>query len=300
MNMLTNQQLLEIIKQKLDEAENYKLQLQKESEELKAVNQKLTESESLKGHFISNVTNEIVNPFASILGLSKSIIASGDHDIMKIKNMAELIHSEAFDLDFQLKNIFTAARIEAGEIEPEFIKTDIELLISSIIATYRYKAEQKQLVIKFTTDVEKKISEGSYFVTDPEKLRLILSNLLSNSIKFSNAANRVELKAWIEDDNLKVSVKDFGIGIDKNDLEVIFDRFKRLNTSINSLNPGHGLGLSVTKALLDSMSGEIDIVSKRNIGSMFTITIPQGIASEDGFALDGNEFIFNDSEDEVF
>jgi signal transduction histidine kinase len=298
--MLSNQQLLEILKQRFDEAENWKIQLQKESEELKIVNQKLTESEALKGHFISNVTNEIINPFASILGLSKSIIASDDHEIKKIKNMAELIHSEAFDLDFQLKNIFTAARIEAGEIQPEFIKTDIELLISSIISQYRYKAEQKQLIIKFTTDIEKKIREGSYFVTDPEKIRLIISNLLSNSIKYSNAANRVEVKAWIEEKSIKISVKDYGIGIEKSDLAVIFDRFKRLNTAINSLNPGHGLGLSVTKALLDSMNGEIEIVSKRNIGSMFTISIPEGIASEDGFALDGNEFIFNDTEDEVF
>ncbi len=298
--MLTNQQLLEIIKHKLDEAENYKTLLQKESEELKKVNQKLSESEALKGHFISNVTNEIVNPFASILGLSKSIIASGEHDIKKIKNMAELIHSEAFDLDFQLKNIFTAARIEAGELEPEYIKTDISLLISSVIATYKYKAEQKQLTIKFTADIERDISDKGFFVTDPEKLRLILSNLLSNSIKFSNAANRVELKVWVDEGDLKISVKDYGIGIEKEDLEVIFDRFKRLNTAINSMNPGHGLGLSVTKALLDNMNGHIDIVSKRNIGSMFTITIPQGEANEDGFALDGNEFIFNDSEDEVF
>ena len=96
-------------------------------------------------------------------------------------------------------------------------------------------------------------------------------------------------------------VKDFGIGIDKKNLEIIFDRFKRLDASINSLNPGHGLGLSVTKSLLDLMNGNIEIASKRGIGSIFTISIPEGDdTNSDGYALDGNEFIFGNSEDEVF
>ena len=202
---------------------------------------------------------------------------------------------------FQLKNIFTAARIEAGEIEPEHIKTDINALISSIISAYKYKAEQKQLHIKFSFELDERLKENIYFITDPEKLKLILSNLLSNGIKFSNAANRIEVKGWVEDKKLKVSVKDFGIGIDKKNLEIIFDRFKRLDSAINSLNPGHGLGLSVTKALIDLLDGEIEIASKRNIGSVFTINIPESeVTLDDSFAMDGNEFIFNNTEDQVF
>lgn len=299
--MLSNEQLINEIKQRLLEAQQAGKLLEKQNLQMIDINKKLAEAESLKSHFISNITNEIVNPFASILGLSKNIISAKESDFKKIKIMAELIHSEAFELDFQLKNIFTAARIEAGLAQPEVIRTEINQLITSVVGTYEYKAEQKQLNVKFSFELDEKLKESVFFNTDPEKLRLIISNLLNNSIKYSNAASKIEIKGWIEDGKLKLAVKDYGIGIDKKNLEVIFDRFKRLDSSIHSHNPGHGLGLSVTKALLDSIDGTIDIVSKRNIGSVFTISIPEGVANEqDGFALDGNEFIFDDSEDEIF
>ena len=299
--MLSDKELIEQLKIRLAKSAEMAVMLAKQGEELQSVNEKLSESEALKSHFISNITNEIVNPFASILGLSKNIIASKESDIIKIKSMAELIHSEAFELDFQLKNIFTAARIEAGEASPEYIKTDISQLITSIISAYKYKAEQKQLKINFSFDLDKALSDAHFFRTDPEKLKLIISNLLSNGIKYSNAANRIEVKVWRDENSLKLIVKDFGIGIDKKNLEIIFDRFKRLDASINSLNPGHGLGLSVTKSLLDLMNGNIEIASKRGIGSIFTISIPEGDdTNSDGYALDGNEFIFGNSEDEVF
>lgn len=298
--MLSDKELIEEIKKRLQEGGTCKEVIEKQRNELKIANENLAESEALKSHFISNITNEIVNPFASILGLSNNIIASGENDIAKIKNMAELIHSEAFELDFQLKNIFTAARIEAGEAQPDCIKTDIKLLIESIVGAYKYKAEQKQLKINFNFELDQTLSEGSYFRTDPEKLKLIISNLLSNSIKYSNAANRIDVKGWIDENKLKIAVKDYGIGIDPKNLQVIFDRFKRIDSTINSLNPGHGLGLSVTKALLDILNGEIDIKSKRSVGSVFTIAVPQSESTNtDGYAIDGNEFIFDD-QDGVF
>ncbi len=299
--MLSDKELIAQLQMRLAKSAEMTELLSKQGEELQQVNEKLSESEALKSHFISNITNEIVNPFASILGLSKNIIAAKESDIIKIKSMAELIHSEAFELDFQLKNIFTAARIEAGEAYPDYIKTEINLLISSVINAYKYKAEQKQLKINFTLELDQQLTDSHYFITDPEKLKLIISNLLSNGIKYSNAANRIELKAWRDENSLKVMVKDFGIGIDKKNLEIIFDRFKRLDTSINSLNPGHGLGLSVTKSLLDLLNGDIEIASKRGIGSIFTISIPEGDETKtDGYAIDGNEFIFGNTEDEVF
>jgi signal transduction histidine kinase len=299
--MLSNKELIDELSKRLLENENCKNLLKKQAEDLKLVNSKLAESESLKSHFISNVTNEIVNPFASILGLSKNIMASKDSDV-KSKNMAELIHSEAFELDFQLKNIFAAAKIEAGEAEPEFVKVDIEQLMQSVVSAYMYKAEQKQLHINFSFELDNELKDHKYFKTDPEKLKLILSNLLSNSIKYSNAANKIEIKGWIEEGrSLKVTVKDYGVGIDKENLELIFDRFKRLDNTINSINTGHGLGLSVSKAMADALNGEIEIASKRNIGSLFTVAIPEGQAEDsDGFAFDGNEFIFEGGGDEVF
>ncbi|RLD61003.1 MAG: sensor histidine kinase [Bacteroidetes bacterium] len=276
--------------------------LEKISKELELVNKKLKESEAFKTNFISNITNEIVNPFSSILGLSKNIMSVKEKDYCKIKTMAELIYSEAFDLDFQLKNIFAAAKIEAGEIEPEIMNVDINKLILSVLDIYKFKSDKKLLSINFNYDNSLELKNKFFFKTDSEKLKLILSNLLSNSIKYSNAADRIEIKLWIENDNLEIKVKDNGIGIDKKDLKIIFDRFRRIDTSINSVNKGHGLGLSVTKALVNILDGNIKVTSKINSGSIFTISIPEAKTTNiEGFAVDDNEFFFdNDNDNEIF
>ncbi len=122
------------------------------SKNLEKTNKKLKESASFKSNFISNITNEIVNPFSSILGLSKNIISVKEEDYSKIKIMAEFIYSEAFDLDFQLKNIFAAAKIEAGEAEPEIMNVDINKLILSVLDIYKFKSDKKLLSINFNYD----------------------------------------------------------------------------------------------------------------------------------------------------
>ena len=91
------------------------------SNELKLVNQKLKESEAMKDHFVSNIRNEIINPFSSIIGLSKNIMQAHKEDWTRVITMVTMIHDEAFCLDLQLRNIFMAASIEAG------IVTDLDV-----------------------------------------------------------------------------------------------------------------------------------------------------------------------------
>jgi signal transduction histidine kinase len=135
------------------------------------------------------------------------------------------------------------------------------------------------------------------FKIDSEKLRLILSNLVDNAIKFSKN-NKIVVKRWIENNTLFVSVQDFGIGISDNNQKIIFDRFKRLDSGINSLNRGHGLGLSINKALLDFLNGTIDISSKKSFGTTFLVSIPEALEDPEGYSADGNEMLFG--VDEVF
>ena len=297
MKTLTKNELIRKLEKKTKENNEY---IKKLSTELEIVNKKLKKSESFKSNFISNIANEIVNPFSSILGLSKNIISVKEKDYCKVKTMAELIYSEAFDLDFQLKNIFTAAKIESGETFPEIMNVDINKLVLSILNIYKYKVNKKSLSIIFNYDNNIELKNNSFFKTDSNKLKLILSNLLSNSIKYSNAANRIEIKIWRENNTLKIRLKDNGIGIDKKNLDIIFDRFSRIDTSINSINKGHGLGLSVTKALVNILNGEIEVTSKINTGSIFTISIPEADTIDiDGLAIDDNEFFF-DNDNEVF
>ena len=298
MSKLTDEELIEELRNRFRMNREALKELQELNRELKVVNKKLEESESLKSHFISNITNEIINPFTSILGLAKHILSVKKEDWKTVISMVALIHSEAFNLDFQLRNIFVAAKIEAGEIYPEILNVDIKTLVTNVLESFKFEGKKKGLEFNLIIDIKPPIGRTFYFKTDPEKLRLILSNLLSNAIKFSFEKQKIELKVWVEKDMLKVAVVDLGAGITEDNQKKIFDRFKRLDSGINSINRGHGLGLSINKAILDLLNGSIEIKSEIGKGSKFTISIPEAKSDIAGFSTDGNEFLFD--EEEIF
>ncbi|NJM16514.1 MAG: HAMP domain-containing histidine kinase [Bacteroidales bacterium] len=291
---LTDEQLIQELKDRFTENKQSLEELRKLTKQLKEVNIKLEESEALKSHFISNITNEIVNPFTSIIGLSKSILKLNGSQWPKVQNMVQLIASEAFNLDFQLKNIFAAAKIEAGEIAPEIVKTNITSIIESVIDNFTIEAEKKNIKIKYTGQAGDKTA--NHFNTDPEKFKLIISNLLNNALNFSYKENSIDIGTSIDNGVLYVTVKDYGAGISEEDQEKIYDRFKRLDNGINSINRGHGLGLSITKAYLDLLKGKIEVFSAVGKGAAFTISLTENPEQIEGYATDDNEFIFDNSE----
>jgi signal transduction histidine kinase len=296
MNKLTDQELVDELQRRFDENKKTIQELKDLTEELKIVNRKLEESEALKSHFISNITNEIINPFTSILGLSRNILAVKKENWKKVISMVALIHSEAFNLDFQLRNIFLAAKIEAGEIYPEILNVDLKSLIKNILDSFRIESKKKNITIDFQFDIKPEKGIVFYFKTDPEKIKLAIANLISNSIKFSYNDQNIIVKAWKTKDVVNISIQDFGTGISEANQKIIFDRFKRLDTGINSLNRGHGLGLSINKAVIDLLQGKIEIKSEINKGATFSLLIPEAKTNIAGFSTDGSEFFFDDEE----
>ncbi|MGE5418664.1 MAG: sensor histidine kinase [Chloroflexota bacterium] len=264
--------------------------------ELIETNRKLVESEALKSHFISSITNEIINPFSSILGLSRSIIMIYDQDPGKVKNMARMIYNEAFSMDFQLRNIFTAAKIEAGEIFPETSEISVNETIADIIRTFRHEADRRNIRIKFH-----ELPVGELFVTDREKFRLLMSNLISNAIKFNVDEGEVIVDAVFADGCLTMKVTDSGQGINSSLQEKVFDRFQRINDEINSRNTGHGLGLSIVKSLVELLGGTVSVNSTGNsTGSEFIVSLPESgkranvydIEADPDLPIDGNNELF--------
>ena len=159
------------------------LQLQKENEELSnnlfRVNEKLRNSEQLKGHFISNITNEIVNPFASIIALAENLKKLNPGEMALAHHMAELIFEEAFHLDFQLKNIFAVASIEAGKEKLNYSTVNLSDLASNLKSYFQNQLSKKNisLAIQITRDGIENKSVNS--VIDREKTDLILKKLFS-------------------------------------------------------------------------------------------------------------------------
>lgn len=255
------------------------VQLQKENEELSRnlykVNERLQNSEKFKGHFISNITNEIVNPFTSILALAENMKRLKDGEIVQAHQMAELIFEEAFHLDFQLKNIFAVALIESGKEELKYSEISMVQLSDHILQYFQTLLRKKkiQLLISFTNKVN--TEEPIIFVADRDKLDLILKNLISNSLKFSSIGSVIHLDFILEEGNLSIEVSDHGKGIKQEDRHLIFDRFKQLDEKINSINTGHGLGLSIVQSYAELLGGKVSVGDNYEGGIRVMVSIPE-------------------------
>jgi signal transduction histidine kinase len=261
---------------------------------LEIVNDKLKESESLKTHFLSNIRNEINNPLTAIMGLSQQLMEGPDLDVSAMQNMSEVIYSEAFDLDFQLRNIFAAAELEAGEQSLSVSNVDTDALIQSVIQSFHHRVDQKNIHVIYSYKSINVDRGSNVFRTDPERLRLILSNLMSNAIAFSREGGIIELHAKRDGNMLVFSVRDYGIGFSMESETIVFERFRQLDTGARRRHRGHGLGLSITKDLVDLFGGTISVVSAPDKGSVFIVSVPVADQTEgiDAFSDDGNVFIF--------
>ncbi len=293
MNELNNDDILLYLKHKLEEHEQLKSQVESLEKALHKTNEQLSESEQFKTHFISNISNEIINPFTSVLALAENILSVDKENWKKVISMVALIHSEVFNLDFQLKNIFTAAKIEAGELVPEISLVNIDQLINEVIDSFKFEAKRKKLKINYNRE-NTAVDLTIYFKTDPEKIRIIISNLLSNAIKFSFDEGKIDIIAVKKERELSLEVKDEGQGISKTNEQIIFDRFRQVDSGINSINRGHGLGLSINKALIDFLGGTIAVKTKIGKGASFKITLPESDEESTGVSTSGNELYFKE------
>jgi signal transduction histidine kinase len=261
---------------------------------LESVNDRLRESESLKTHFLSNIRNEINNPLSSIMGLSRQIIDGPNLNFDAIQKCAIAIYSEAFDLDFQLRNIFVAAEIEAGEHALSLSNVDVHALLQNTVQSFQHKSAQKNIEVNCSSRFSNDYPEKRLFKTDPEKLKLVISNLLSNAIEFSHEKGKIEVTSEQKERTLVLSVKDYGVGFNMKDEKVIFERFRQLDTGVMRKHRGHGLGLSITKDIVELLNGSISVVSDQGKETIFAVLIPTMEDSEgtDSFSDDGNVFIF--------
>lgn len=301
MSQMSDDDLIEELKKRFDHTKQALYDLKMVTHKLEEVNQKLEESEKLKSNFLSNIKNEINNPLTSIMGLADQLKLLGNSltpDM--VVAMGEMIHAEAFDLDFQLRNIFAAAELESGETVMHVTRVDITTLIKSTVDSFRHQLEKKGITVHLQGDVE---GEHILFKTDSEKLSLVFSNLLSNAIEFNREAGHIYLEIRTEEgDQLTVAVRDTGLGVDEGQVHRLFDRFRQMESGSKKSHRGHGLGLSITKAVIDLMEGSISVHCEKDQGCTFTIAIPQVETDieADAFSVDGNEFFFGDDQIEAF
>lgn len=260
-------------------------ELKKENEELVRnlykVNEKLRDSERLKGHFISNITNEIVNPFASVLALAENIRQLKEGEMEQVRRMATLITEEASHLDFQLKNIFAAALIESGMEAIKIAAINIDDLSEQIGRHFQPQLIKKGIKLSVRCLNGLLPETPIVFASDRDKLDMILKNLISNSIKYSPEASVIELDFVLENGKLSIEVSDCGKGIAADDRQVVFDRFKQLDEKINSINTGHGLGLSIVQSYTEMLGGKVSLGDNYSGGTRVMVSLPEGVETDD-------------------
>lgn len=260
---------------------------------LMEMNRRLEQSEELKSNFLSNIRNEINNPLNAIVGLAVQIGAL-DPEGSEVALLASMICSEATNLDFQLRNIFMAAELEAGEIDPHLSRVNVTAVARDAAESFRHHAARKSVAIELKPPPE---SPPLLFDTDAEKVQIILSNLVANAVEYSREGGCVQISLNLApDDSLVVGVRDFGAGIAEEDQKRIFNRFTQLETGTTRSHRGQGLGLSIAKALADLLQGTIDLESTYGQGALFRLTLPPpaGDTPLTAFAEGGNLFLFDD------
>lgn len=292
MQNLSDEQLLDELKVRLGQSSRSLQELTALNAKLVVINRKLKESEALKSNFLSNIRNEINNPLNSIIGLAAQLAAMVKRP--EVSELVTMIFSEAFYLDFQLRNIFIAAELEAGEAVPEVEHVDVTSVALGVLENFSAHAADRQVSLRLTP-VKADPDGLLFFPTDAQKLQVIVANLVANAIEYSRPGSEVVVALEKTENELQIQVQDNGIGIAEADMKRIFDRFVQLDTGPTRAHLGHGLGLSVVKSLLDLLQGRVQVSSAPGVGSLFTVTIPLLDHDEEGmtFAEGGNLFIFD-------
>lgn len=254
------------------------------------VNERLRQSEALKTQFLANMRNEIHDPLSAILGLAEEI-RDTCVSLDQCRSMATLITREASHLEFELRNIFCAAELEAGETAPVITCVDITSVLRNAVKDFAGAAQEKEQTLRVCA------GEGCQaFPTDMSKVRIILANLVANAIEFSPHQGCIDLRAEVQGGELLLEVEDQGPGIGDADRGPIFERFRQLERGHARAHRGQGLGLAVVKALVELLEGEIIVDSELGRGSKFTCRLPPGglVEGAETKSFDGNLYIFDE------
>ena len=245
-------------------------------EQLKKENYALEMTNKFKSQFISNVSHEVRNPLNSILLLTKSLLEPKDNLLTKTqKECLEMIHSSSKDLHVLVSDLLDHEKIEKGIINIRVQKIYISEFIDRNISLFNLKCKEKNL--NFQLNVH--CSREDFIHTDRFRTEQVFRNIMMNAIKFTNTPGDIHLDIDIiqnekDTKTMVIKIKDSGSGIETKSLDLIFNRFKRLEQENHKDTEGYGIGLSISRQLLNLLQGKVEVNSKVGVGSTFTIYIP--------------------------
>jgi signal transduction histidine kinase len=239
--------------------------------ELELRNARLIENDRTRSRFISNLSHELRTPLTSIIAFTDIIRRTKTSTLSeRDKNHIEVISRSSQRLKVLIDDMLDLSRIEADNLRLNGSVFTLQESVISITESMRptLAAKNQRLVSNFSdSDIR--------MVTDRERLEQILSNLISNASKYSPERSVIRVEGGVQQGRVRVSVIDSGIGIDESDLPLLFNEFSRLDNEATRSTQGVGLGLALSRRLARAMSGDIELTSGKERGSVFTLVLPQ-------------------------
>ncbi len=251
-------------------AKNLEAVVEKRTMELKSAKEAAEESDRLKSAFLSNMSHEIRTPMNAIMGFSELLVDNSFSSEEK-NDFAHLIRTNGDNLLNLLNDIIDISMIESGQLNVMLNPIDVNALVKEVFESFKTSK-----VLKERTGVSYELDctdEPIELVTDAFRLRQILNNLISNAIKFTNEGY-VKLSLKKDGDTAFFAVEDSGIGISLDHQSRIFDRFSRIDNTNENLYAGNGLGLTITKNLVEILKGSIYVESELGVGTNFYFHLP--------------------------
>jgi len=232
---------------------------------------KLRQVDQLKSEFLASMSHELRTPLNSIIGFSDILLEGLDGELTeRMDQDVRLIRGSGIHLRDLIGGILDMSKIEAGRMDLRYEDIDVVQVVGEIVATAKPLSDEKSLYLDLHIAPEVEIVEA-----DRMRFRQIFYNIVSNSIKFTEKGG-VTVDIRMNDENfLLVSVQDTGIGIKPEDVAVVFEQFRQIDGSLNRMASGTGLGMPITKNLVELHGGEIWIESTYGFGSTFLFTMPR-------------------------
>jgi PAS domain S-box-containing protein len=269
------------------------LEEENKTREIKLKFNKILEHDKIKTEFLANVSQELKRPLNIVFAVNQLLESKNNliYNSNNIENYNRLVKQNCYRLIRLINNINDITQMENGFYEINLRNHNIVSLVEDIVFSVNDYIRNKGLEVIFDTEVEDKI-----IAIDPEKIERIILNLLSNAIKFTNLGGKIYVNIYIKNKEVYISIKDTGVGIPKDKLNLIFERFGQVDKTLSRNAEGSGIGLSLVKYLVELHLGKIEVCSEEGKGSEFIVVLPDTIVDEVKFDEEDNNYISNNVE----
>ncbi|MFC3900144.1 two-component system histidine kinase PnpS [Aliicoccus persicus] len=227
--------------------------------------------EQIRSDFIANVSHELKTPVTSVKGFTETLLSNEVNDEKTRNYFLQIIYDESDRIDRLIHDLLQLSRIEKHDIPLNIKTVDVIQLIHSTAATLQNEIEKKGLTLQLPNLDEKEM----FVELDVDRFSQVILNLIANAINYSKENGNIKVGVVFSKDEFVLAVTDDGIGIPKNTISRVFERFYRVDKARSRHSGGTGLGLSIVKHLVELHKGRIDVESVEGEGSTFTVIIPR-------------------------